>query len=116
MGTTRDCMKTVDAQEIIHEMVRRIVEKFDPAQVILFGSYAHGTAGPDSDVDLLVVMPFTGSQVDQCVEVRIALSGMGLAKDIFVATPEEVQKYQDIVGSIIQTAVHGGKVLYARAA
>ncbi len=109
-------MTTMEAQTIIQEMVRRIVNKFDPVQIILFGSYARGTAGPDSDVDLLVVMPFTGRHVDKCVEVRIILSGMGLAKDVFVVTPEEVQKYRDIVGTIIKTAVHEGKVLYERAA
>lgn len=97
-------------------MVRRIVEKFHPEKIILFGSYARGTAGPDSDVDLLVVMPITGSHVDKSLEVRNALSGMGLAKDIFVVTPEEVQEYGHIVGTIIKTAVHEGKVLYERAA
>ncbi len=109
-------MQSVSAQDIIQEMVRRIVEKFNPVQIILFGSYARGTAGPDSDVDLLVVMPFAGRHVDKCVEVRLALSGIGLAKDVFVVTPEEVRKFRDIVGTIIKTAVHEGKVLYERAA
>ena len=109
-------MQMADVQNNIKEMVRRIVEKFDPAQVILFGSHANGTAGPDSDVDLLVVMPLEGSHQQKCLEIRLALHGMGLAKDIFVVTPEEVQKYRDIVGTIIKSAVHQGKVLYDRAA
>ncbi|MGH9362539.1 MAG: nucleotidyltransferase domain-containing protein, partial [Thermoanaerobaculia bacterium] len=37
-------------------MVRRIVEQFDPEQIILFGSHARGAGLPDSDVDILVVM------------------------------------------------------------
>ena len=49
------------AQDIIDDMVRRIAERFQPEKVILFGSYARGTAGPDSDVDLLVIMAVTGS-------------------------------------------------------
>ena len=109
-------MKTVNAQEIIEEMVRRIVKKFDPVQIILFGSYANGTAGPDSDVDLLVVMPINNSHKEINLEVRLELHAMGLAKDVFVVTPEEVEKYRDIVGSIIKTAVHEGKILYARVA
>jgi len=44
----------------IHAMVRRIVRQFRPERVILFGSHARGEAGPDSDVDLLVVMPVHG--------------------------------------------------------
>ncbi len=109
-------MQTVNAQEIIQEMVRRIVEKFDPDQIILFGSYARGTAGPDSDVDLLVVMPVSGSIQEKRLEIRIALSGMGIAKDIAVFTPEQVEKYRDIVGTIIYPAFREGKVLYERAA
>lgn len=109
-------MTMTNAQATIQEMVRRIVEKFNPVQVILFGSYAREAAGADSDVDLLVVMPFSGTHVEKCVEVRVALSGMGLAKDVFVVTPEEVQRYRDTVGTIIKTAVHEGKVLYERAA
>ena len=50
-------MDAAHAQETISEMVRRIVERFHPEKIILFGSYARGTAGPDSDVDLLVVLP-----------------------------------------------------------
>lgn len=109
-------MQTINAQEIIQEMVRRIVAKFDPVQIILFGSYARGTAGPDSDVDLLVVMPIDTSHKEKNVEVSLELHAMGLAKDVFVVTPEEVRKYRDIVGTIIKTAVHEGKVLYERAA
>jgi len=46
---------TPTAQERIEEMVRRIVRRFAPEKIILFGSHARGTAGPDSDVDLLIV-------------------------------------------------------------
>jgi uncharacterized protein len=109
-------MKTTKAREIIGKMVRRIVKKFDPVQVILFGSYARGTAGPDSDVDLLVVMPVEGSKTDKMIEIRLALRGMGVAKDVFVVTPEEFRLYRDIVGTIIYPAVHEGKTLYERIA
>jgi predicted nucleotidyltransferase len=106
--------QTLAHQEIITEMVRRIVEEFDPQKVILFGSHARGMAGPDSDVDLLVVMPVKGSRRQQRVAIRTALSGMGLAKDVFVVTPEEVKRYGDLVGSIIRPALREGKVLYER--
>lgn len=109
-------MKTIDAQEIIQEMARRIVEKFDPIQIILFGSYARGTAGPDSDVDLLVVMSLEGSKMDKCVEIRLELRGMGLSKDVIVITPEEARNYRDVIGTIIYPAFHEGKILYERSA
>ena len=102
------------AQEKIQEMVRRIVERFHPDKIILFGSYARGTAGPDSDVDLLVVKNVSGSKRQERLAIRLALSGIGLAKDIIVVTPEEVERYKDIVGTIIYPALREGKVLYER--
>jgi len=109
-------LTTIEAQETIQEMVRRIVEKFDPVQVILFGSYARGTAGPDSDVDLMVVMPVEGSVQEKRIEIRVALRGMGISKDVAVVTPEQVKKYRDIIGTIIYPAFREGKVLYERVA
>ena len=103
-------------QRKIEEMVRRIVERFHPEQVILFGSYARGKAGPDSDVDLLVVMQVSGSKRKIAVEIDLALAGMGLPKDIIVVTPEEVARLRDIVGTIVYPAVREGKVMYECAA
>jgi predicted nucleotidyltransferase len=102
------------ASEIIKQMVQRIIEQFNPEKIILFGSYARGTAGPDSDVDLLVVMRVDGSKRRQRLEIRAVLNGVGLAKEVVVVTPEEVEKYQDMVGTIIRPAFQEGKVLYER--
>ncbi len=109
-------MDSSQAQKTIQEMVRRIVERFHPEKIILFGSYARGTAGPDSDVDLLIVLPVEGSKLDKIVEIRRQLSGMGLAKDVIVATPDEVEKYRDVPGTIVWPALQEGKVLYERTA
>jgi uncharacterized protein len=98
----------------IAEMVRRIVERFEPEQIILFGSHARGTARPDSDVDLLIVMPVTGSKHEKQVELRCALHDICVAKDIVVVTPDEVERRRNIVGTIIRPALREGKVLYAR--
>ena len=103
-------------REEIAEMVRRIVERFNPEKIILFGSYARGTAGPDSDVDLLVIMPVSGSKREMCVAIRVALADIGLATDVIVATPTEAALYRDQVGTIIYPAFREGKVLYERAA
>jgi predicted nucleotidyltransferase len=102
--------------KIIREMVRRIVEGFHPQMVVLFGSHARGSAGPDSDVDLLVVMPVAGSKRDLTLKIRKALAGMGLAKDVIVATPEELARYRDLAGTIIYPAMREGTVLYERSA
>ena len=100
----------------IDEMIRRIVERFHPEQIILFGSYARGQAGPDSDVDLLVVMAVSGSKRKLAVEIDLAVAGMGLPKDIIVVTPEEMARTKDIIGTIVYPAVREGRVMYDRAA
>ena len=103
------------ATEIIGEMVRRVVERFAPARVILFGSRATGEAGSDSDVDLLVVMRGAGSSREQAVQIRMALADLPLGKDVIVVTPEYFDRYRDVVGTIVWPAVREGKLLYERA-
>ncbi len=102
-------------QRQIREMVKRIVGQFSPEKVILFGSYARGTAGPDSDVDLLIVMPVTGSKREKAVEIGVAPHDIRLPKDLIVVTPEEFEWRKDTIGTIEWPAWREGKVLYARA-
>ena len=75
--------------EPIRRMVKRIVRRFAPDKIILFGSYARGEAGPDSDVDLLIVMPVSGSIRQMAVEIGVALHDIRVPKDVIVTTPEE---------------------------
>lgn len=60
------------AQTAIRQMTNRIAKRFKPDKIVLFGSHARGTAGPDSDVDLLVIMPVSGSKRKTQVAIRCA--------------------------------------------
>src|SRR5260370_271636 len=88
----------------IDAMVRRIVERFDPEKIILFGSHGRGTAGPDSDVDFLVVMPVRSSKRDTQIEIRRALEEFRIPKDIIVTTPEDFAWRKEIPGTIERPA------------
>jgi len=101
-------------ERIIDEMVLRIVERFDPERIILFGSAARGNAGPDSDVDLLVVMPVEGSRREKAVEIGVAVNDIPVPKDIVVTTPEDFEWRKEIVGTIERPAVREGRLVYAR--
>ena len=109
-------METTTAQDAIAEAVRRIAEHFDPERIILFGSHAVGNAGPDSDTDLLVILPVAGSRREQAVRIDLALAGIPIPIDVLVVRPEDVEKYRDCNGAIIAEALREGKVVYERAA
>lgn len=108
-------MTTASVERLIDKMVRRIVKRFDPEKIILFGSHARGTAHPDSDVDLLIVMPVAGSKRKMQLELRTALHDVRVPKDVIVTTPEEFAWRKDVVGTIEYPAATEGKLLYARA-
>ena len=107
-------MRKSRLERIIDEMVLRIVERFDPERIILFGSAARGDAGPDSDVDLLVVMPVEGSRREKAVEIGVAVNDIPVPKDIVVTTPEDFEWRKEIVGTIERPAEREGRLVYAR--
>jgi len=106
--------KSNGIQKLIRRMVKRIVMQFQPEQIILFGSHACGASGPDSDVDLLVVMPVTGSTREKAIEIGLALDDIPIPKDIIVSRPDQFAWRKEIVGTIERPAARQGKVLYAR--
>lgn len=99
--------------DLILEMGRVIAEGFAPERIILFGSYARGTPGPDSDVDLLVVMDVEGSRRWTAARIGAALSGFELPKDIIVTTPRAFAERRGVPGTIERSAAREGRVLHA---
>jgi predicted nucleotidyltransferase len=102
------------AWEIIDEATRRLVERFHPERIILFGSQARGTADDRSDADFLVITELTAKRRALMLEMDRALRGLGLARDIVVLTPEEFERDREIPGTIARPASMEGKVLYER--
>jgi len=102
-------------EDLVQTMVQRIVERFRPLCIILFGSRARGEAGPWSDVDLLGVLPEVADKRRVTVEILRALGDLPVSKDVVVMTPEEVLQRGNLVGSVLRSALREGKVLYERA-
>ncbi|KAF0249511.1 MAG: DNA polymerase beta domain-containing protein [bacterium] len=104
-------MATVGIQEQIKEICKKIVNKFHPEKIILFGSYAYGEPNQYSDVDLFVVMPFKGSSLSQVAKI-ITRTKPDFALDLIVCTPEQLKEKLAIHDRFIQTIVQKGKIAY----
>lgn len=96
----------------IDRLLARIVEGLKPERVLIFGSYARGEAGPDSDVDILIIRESDERPVLRRRKVLMLLKGSGIPKDIFVLTPLEFEESKDLVGTIAYEANHYGKTVY----
>ncbi len=99
-------------QELLDTIIRRIVEVAQPEKIILFGSAARGEMGPNSDLDILVIKSCPRRR-KLAMEIYRHVSGMGCALDIIVVTPENVERYGQSPGLIIEPALREGKVVYA---
>lgn len=95
----------------IKKFGRQIGEQFGAEQVILFGSYARGRPGEDSDVDLLVIGPFKGRTVDKSVEIRMKLRPQ-FPVDILIRTPKKVRQRIKMGDRFMREILEKGKVLY----
>jgi predicted nucleotidyltransferase len=91
-----------------------IARKFHPEKIILFGSFAYGKPRPDSDVDLLVVMPFEGSPFRQAsLILSHVVSAVGvLPMDLLARTSEQVEERLHIGDSFMREIIERGKIIY----
>src|SRR5947199_6965473 len=99
------------SQRSIQWVVDEIGRKFDPQKIILFGSYARGTATEDSDVDLMIVMPHRGPGYEKATEISTAVQ-IDFPSDILVRSESEIRARLKINDYFIQDIIEQGKVLY----
>jgi len=96
------------------EVVRRLVAAYQPERIYLFGSMARGDAGPDSDLDLLVVVPDDASQERRSSKLAYsALRGTGIAADVLVCTHRYFEERLHLKASLPSTVLREGKLLHA---
>lgn len=102
------------SMQAIRAIAQQIVERFQPEEIVLFGSYAYGTPKPDSDVDLLVIMNTSLRSRQQRLEISRALSPRPFPLDIIVRTPEEIAERLALGDPFVQEITSRGKVVYER--
>ena len=108
-------MNKATVAQKLGKVVRTIVEKFQPERVILFGSYAWGEPGPDSDIDLLVIGQSKKQRIERERSVREALFPAGIPLDVLMYTPDELEKSINIHRNLfLEDIVRNGQVLYSK--
>ena len=109
---------TKGTEQAIERMVDSIVREVDPQRVVLFGSYARGEAGADSDIDFLIVQdhPFEPGwgRRQQMAQLWRLLARFPVSQDILIYTPDEVERWRDTQNHIVARAPREGRVLYER--
>jgi predicted nucleotidyltransferase len=103
-----------EVRKHIKDLCEQIVRAVQPQKIILFGSQAYGTPHEDSDVDLLVIMPFQISPHRQAFNIRMQVE-TPLALDLLVRTPEVVEERIKLGDSFLREIVEQGQVIYESA-
>jgi predicted nucleotidyltransferase len=98
-------------QEQIRILSDDIVWKFHPDKVVLFGSYAYGTPTDDSDVDLLVVLPYEGRRSAKAIEIRRAVD-VSFPLDLLPYTADYLTERLQLGDFFLQEVVERGSVIY----
>ncbi|MBI5711278.1 MAG: nucleotidyltransferase domain-containing protein [Candidatus Eisenbacteria bacterium] len=97
----------------IEELSERIAKRYKPERIILFGSYAYGNPSADSDVDLLVIMPFEGRALRKALEILNDVNP-DFGVDLLARRPDDTRRRYSEGDPLIREALDRGKVLYER--
>ena len=111
--TTLKKISFVD-NELLKEIVKRIVNSVHPERIVLFGSYAYGIPTEDSDLDLLVIVKSSKKpRYQRAREIRKHLWGIAdIPKDILVYTQGEIDEWKEVKEAFITSIVGQGRILY----
>ena len=107
-------MITVEHDATLQALIDRIVETVDPLRIILFGSRALGTAGPDSDYDLPVVMPEGVAEREVAGDLYFHKRGIDAAVDFLVATNATLERHRHNSGLIYKEILDTGAEVYTK--
>jgi predicted nucleotidyltransferase len=99
---------------LIRKYANQVARQFRPNKIILFGSHAYGNPTEDSDVDLLVIMPFKGKGARKAAEILLATDPR-FPIDLIVRTPEQIKTRLKLGDFFIREITQKGKVLYEAA-
>lgn len=101
-------------EEKLPEITLKIIKEFQPEKIILFGSFAWGKPGFNSDIDLLIVKKSEKSRIERGQEIERILWGSDMPIDALVYTPKEIKRRLELEDFFFQDIFEKGKVLYSK--
>lgn len=102
-------------EELIQEIVKRIVDAVNPLKIILFGSWAYGNPRKGSDLDILVIVDkLQSTKRAERIKIRRLLQDMLISQDIIVVTTKDVEEWKNVPQAFITSIIRKGRVLYER--
>ena len=107
-------MDEQNRDQVLVEIVRRLIDAYHPERIYLFGSRARGEAGPDSDYDILIVIPDDAPETQRRSRLAYeALRGTGVATDVLVWRRASFLQRAHLKSSLPATVIAEGQLLYA---
>ena len=106
-----DYLDAMTNESLVAEAGRRLAEAAPDARVILFGSHARGDAGPDSDLDLLVIEPAVPRRRAESARLRRELRSLEVPLDVIVVSADHVAQWGSIEGTMVHEALREGRTI-----
>jgi predicted nucleotidyltransferase len=107
-------MEAIEADALLKQVTRQIVERFHPERIVLFGSRARGEARSDSDLDLFIEMATDRRPPERAMEVASIFGLRSWPLDVVVYTPAEVKRLRKVQGTLLSVIESEGRLLYER--
>jgi uncharacterized protein len=101
-------------EQLQKELIDRILAVVQPVRVVLFGSAARGEMGPNSDVDVLVVVPEGTKRGRVEGDIYVNLIGYGIPVDVIAATERDLEKHGDNWSLVYYHALREGRDIYTQ--
>lgn len=105
----------MEEKSVISEIIQRLIATGRPIKIILFGSKARKSSGPNSDFDILVIESKVENRFKEMIMLRRALRGLLVPIDIIVISLSEYETLSKIPGTVYYHAEQEGSVLYEAA-
>ena len=102
----------LSAEAIAAAAIRVAAAASSPSRVVLFGSYARGTADDGSDLDLLVIQKEVPNRAEEYLRLRQAVGAVGTGVDVLVYSEHEAVRRAEVPGTLLYWAIKEGRVLH----